>query len=172
MEIEIPEFSLIALIGASSSGKSTFAGKHFLKTEVLSSDFFRAMICDDETDQSVSPEAFELLYSAAEKRLALGKRTVIDATNLQPSDRKRIIELSRAYDVHAAAIVLDVEAEELLRRNASRADSTRRFGKASGALRKRASALRQFLRIKRSTVPRSFIQSSGTIRERCTVPSM
>ena len=122
MKIEIPEFSLIALIGASSSGKSTFAGKNFLKTEVLSSDFFRAMICDDETDQSVSPEAFELLYSAAEKRLALGKRTVIDATNLQPSDRKKIIELSRAYDVHAAAIVLEVEAEELLRRNASRTD--------------------------------------------------
>ena len=142
MEIEIPEFSLIALIGASSSGKSTFAGKHFLKTEVLSSDFFRAMICDDETDQSVSPEAFELLYSAAEKRLALGKRTVIDATNLQPSDRKRIIELSRAYDVHAAAIVLDVEAEELLRRNASRADRNL----SEKVIRKQHEALRKSIR--------------------------
>lgn len=50
MRIEIPEFALVALIGATSSGKTTFAKKHFLPTEILSSDFFRAMVSDDEND--------------------------------------------------------------------------------------------------------------------------
>ena len=81
MRIEIPEFALVAMIGATSSGKTTFAHKHFKDTEVLSSDFFRAMVCDDENDQTVSSDAFELLYFAANKRLDRMKTTVIDATN-------------------------------------------------------------------------------------------
>jgi len=47
--IEIPELALVALIGASGSGKSTLARRHFLPTEVLSSDFFRGLVSDDET---------------------------------------------------------------------------------------------------------------------------
>ena len=82
-QIEIPEFSLVALVGSSSSGKSTFAQKYFKPTEVLSSDFFRSMISDDENDQSISAEAFDLLYYAAKKRLKQMKLTVIDATNIQ-----------------------------------------------------------------------------------------
>ena len=65
MRIEIPEFALVALIGATSSGKSTFAKKHFLPTEILSSDFFRGMVSDDENNQKVSKEAFDLLFYAA-----------------------------------------------------------------------------------------------------------
>ena len=87
MRIEIPEFSLVALIGATSSGKTTFAKKHFLPTEVLSSDFFRGMVSDDEGNQKVSREAFDLLFYAANKRLNLMKTTVIDATNVQPDAR-------------------------------------------------------------------------------------
>ena len=67
--IEVPELCVVALIGGTSSGKSSFAAKHFLPTEVLSSDFFRGMITDDENDQSISADAFELLYYAANKRL-------------------------------------------------------------------------------------------------------
>ena len=88
MRIEIPEFALVALIGATSSGKSTFARKHFLPTEVLSSDYFRAMVSDDENNQDVSREAFDLLFYAANKRLDLMKTTVIDATNVQQTARK------------------------------------------------------------------------------------
>lgn len=41
MKITIPELSLVALIGPTGSGKSTFARKHFRPTEVLSSDYCR-----------------------------------------------------------------------------------------------------------------------------------
>ena len=83
MQIEIPKLSLIVLIGPSGSGKSTFARKHFLPTEVLSSDFFRGMISDDENNQAISAEAFDALHFLAAKRLALGKLTVIDATKFR-----------------------------------------------------------------------------------------
>ncbi len=122
MRIEIPEFALVAMVGASSSGKSSFAGKHFLPTEVLSSDFFRGMVCDDEGSQSATPDAFDVLYYAAEKRLKGMKTTVIDATNVQQSARKKIIELAREHNVHTAAIVLDVPEKVLLERNSKRED--------------------------------------------------
>ena len=88
-QINIPELCLVALIGPSGSGKSTFARQHFLATEVISSDACRAMVSDDENDQTVTSDAFDILYYIAAKRLAAGKLTVIDATNVRPEDRKK-----------------------------------------------------------------------------------
>ena len=88
MRIEIPEFALVALIGATSSGKTSFARRFFKETEILSSDFFRGMVSDNENDQTVSKEAFDLLFYAANKRLNNMKTTVIDATNVQQNARK------------------------------------------------------------------------------------
>lgn len=122
MHIEIPEFALVAMVGVTSSGKTTFANKNFLPTEVLSSDFFRAMISDDENNQKVSADAFDLLYYAANKRLDRMKTTVIDATNVQQSARKNIIDLANKQNVHTVAIVLNLPESELLKRNAARAD--------------------------------------------------
>lgn len=118
--IEIPEFCLVALVGGTSSGKSSFALKHFKPTEVLSSDFFRGMVSDDENSQSVSEDAFDLLYYAANKRLNNMKLTVIDATNIQQSARKQVIDLAREQNVHAAAIVLNLPEEVMQERNKAR----------------------------------------------------
>ena len=118
--IEIPEFCLVALVGASSSGKTSFANRHFKSTEILSSDFFRGMVCDDENSQSVSGEAFDLLYYAANKRLNNMKLTVIDATNIQQTARKQVITLAKEQNVHAAAIVLNLPEELLQERNKTR----------------------------------------------------
>ena len=118
--IEIPEFCLVALVGGTSSGKTSFALRHFKPTEVLSSDFFRGMVCDDENSQSVSGDAFELLYYAAGKRLSNMKLTVIDATNLQRSARQQVIDLAREQNVHAAAIVLNLPEEIMQERNKAR----------------------------------------------------
>lgn len=120
MRIEIPEFSLVAMVGATSSGKTTFANNKFKPTEVLSSDFFRAMVSDDENNQKVSGEAFDTLFYVAKKRLDLMKLTVIDATNLQQSSRKQIIDFARENNVHSVAIVLNVPENILLERNNAR----------------------------------------------------
>lgn len=142
MRIEIPEFALVAMIGATSSGKTTFARKHFLPTEVLSSDFFRGMIADNENDQTVSSDAFELLYYAANKRLDRMKTTVIDATNLQQSARKQVIELAHKQNVHSVAIVLNLPEKELLARNAAREDR----GYPERVVRKHCSDLKRSIR--------------------------
>lgn len=119
MRIEIPEFALVALVGTTSSGKSTFAAKHFLPTEVLSSDVCRGIVSDDCNDQSATEDAFDLLYYAAQKRLSRMKTTVIDATNVQQSARKRILSLAREQHVHSVAIVLNLPEKTLLERNAA-----------------------------------------------------
>ncbi|MDE5737106.1 MAG: polynucleotide kinase-phosphatase [Oscillospiraceae bacterium] len=120
MRIEIPELAVVAMIGATSSGKTSFAKKYFKQTEVLSSDCFRAMICDDETAQDVSQDAFHLLYQTANQRLKYGKLTVIDATNLQQNARKQVITLAKEQNVHSVAIVLDLPEKVLLERNQAR----------------------------------------------------
>ena len=118
--ITLPELCLVAMVGGTSSGKTSFANKYFKHTEVLSSDFFRGMICDNENDQSVSSEAFDLLYYAANKRLRGGKLTVVDATNIQPDARKKLLDIAREQNVHSAAIVLDLPEKVLAERNKNR----------------------------------------------------
>src|ERR1700674_3002292 len=106
MQISIPKLSLVVLVGPSGSGKSTFAKKHFLPTEVLSSDTCRGLLCDEENNQAATKDAFELLHFIASKRLALGRLTVIDATNVQPESRRPFVALARQYHCLPAAIVL------------------------------------------------------------------
>jgi protein phosphatase len=124
--IEIPELALVALIGASGSGKSTLARRHFLPTEVLSSDFFRGLVSDDENDQSSTHDAFDALYYMLGKRLARGKLTVVDATNVRAEDRKRLIDQARTYHCFAVAIVVNTPERVCQERNSKRPD--RDFG--------------------------------------------
>ncbi len=72
MKLSIPELSLVVLIGASGSGKSTFAHAHFQRTEVLSSDFCRGLVSDNENDQSATDDAFAVLHFIVSRRLAAG----------------------------------------------------------------------------------------------------
>ena len=126
MTLTIPELSLVVLIGPSGCGKSTFARKQFQPTEVLSSDFCRSLVSDDENDQSVTKEAFEVLHFVASKRLAAGKLTVVDATNVQPEARKPLVALARQFHVLPVAIVLNLPERVCADRNKARAD--RAFG--------------------------------------------
>ena len=126
MTIEIPKLSLVVLIGPSGSGKTTFARRHFRPTEILSSDACRAMVGDDPNDQSVTKDAFEVLRFITAKRLALGRLTVIDATNVQPEARRPLVELARQYHCLPVAIVLDLPERVCQERNSARND--RDFG--------------------------------------------
>ena len=125
-ELAIPELSLVVLIGVSGSGKSTFGRAHFRPTEVISSDFCRGLVSDDENDQSATPEAFELLHYIIGKRLKAGRLTVADATNVQPEARKQLVAVAREHDVLPVAIVLDVPEGVCAARNAQRPE--RDFG--------------------------------------------
>src|SRR6185312_8373087 len=127
MQIKMPEFSVVALIGVSGSGKSTFGKRFFKSTEVLSSDFCRGLVSDNENDQSATGDAFNVLYHIAGKRLSRRKLTVIDATNVQKEARKEILRLAKEYHCFAVAIVLNVPERVATDRNANRPD--RQFGK-------------------------------------------
>ncbi len=124
MHITLPELALVLLVGPSGAGKSTFAQCHFLPTEVISSDQCRAMVCDDENDQSATADAFEILHLIAAKRLKAGRFTVIDATNVQPEARKSLLKLARQYYLPTVAIVLDMPLAVCLERNTRRRDRT------------------------------------------------
>jgi protein phosphatase len=126
MKITLPELSLVVLIGASGSGKSTFARKNFHSFEVLSSDFCRGLVSDDENNQTASSDAFDVLYYIAAKRLAVGKLTVIDATNVYPEDRKKLLALAREYHFFSVAIAFNLPEELCHQRNQQRPD--RQFG--------------------------------------------
>ncbi|OXM68055.1 polynucleotide kinase-phosphatase [Amycolatopsis vastitatis] len=126
MKLTVPDMALVVLVGASGSGKSTFARTHFAPTQVLSSDFFRGLVADDENDQSASADAFDALHYIAGKRLAAGRTTVIDATNVQRASRASLVKLAKEHDVLPTAIVLDVPIAVCAARNASRPD--RDFG--------------------------------------------
>lgn len=127
MEIRIPEYSLIVLIGASGSGKSTFAQRHFKPSEILSSDYLRGVVSDDETSQDATEDAFDVLHYILEKRLRNKKLTVIDATNVQQEARKGLRRLAKKYHTLVGAIVFDMPEALCHERNEARPD--RNFGR-------------------------------------------
>lgn len=122
--IELPSPALVVLVGASSAGKTTFAARHFAPGEVLSGVAHRALVGGDEHDQTGTTSAFAALHRAASQRLAQGLLTVIDATSVRPHDRQALVQLARAHDLPAVAIVLDLPRAALEARHAARADRT------------------------------------------------
>ncbi len=120
MKLEIPEFSLVLLVGISGAGKSTFANRFFAETEVLSSDAFRAMVCDDESSLEATTDAFNALHHLAEIRLRRGKLTVIDATNVQAAARKPLFDLANKWHAMKVVICLATPEQVCEERNSTR----------------------------------------------------
>jgi protein phosphatase len=140
--VTIPELALVVLVGPSGSGKSTFARKHFKSTEVLSSDFCRGLVSDDENDQTATNTAFEVLHFIASKRLKAGRLTVVDATNVQVEARKPLVALAREYHVIPVAIVFNLSERLCQDRNRDRPDRT--FG--PHVVRQQSQQLRRSIR--------------------------
>lgn len=111
---------MILLIGPSGAGKSTFAARHFKQTEIISSDRCRAMVCDDESDQSFNGAAFGLLHHIARVRLEARRLAVIDATNLETRARRRLLRIAGDKGVPSVAIAFDIPLEKCLERNLTR----------------------------------------------------
>ena len=144
--INIPELSLVILVGASGAGKSSFARKHFKETEIISSDYCRGLVSDDESDITCSADAFDVLHFIAATRMKRGNLTVIDATNVNPQDRKTLVKLAREHHFLPVSIVIDLPWKVCHERNQERPN--RQFGKHivmkhSGALRRGLRSLRK-----------------------------
>ena len=122
MILRIPADAMVVLIGPSGSGKSTFAARHFVPTEVLSSDELRAMVADDASDQTATDAAFELLHTALTMRLARRRLTVVDATSVEGWARERLLAVARRLGRPTAAIVFNLPLAICLERNATRTD--------------------------------------------------
>jgi predicted kinase len=120
--LRLPSDAVVVLIGPSGAGKSTFAARHFTKTQVLSSDAFRGIVSDDPTDQTATDPAFELLHAALGLRLARGRLTVVDATNVEGWARERLLAVARKHRRPAVAIVFDLPLATCLERAAARTD--------------------------------------------------
>ena len=121
MQISLPDPSFVLLVGPSGSGKSTFARRHFRSSEVLSSDFCRALVCDDEANQAATDDAFELLHLIVSKRLQRRRTTVIDATNVQVSARRPLALAARKWGIPLVAILFRLPEEVCQQRNRQRA---------------------------------------------------
>jgi polynucleotide kinase-phosphatase len=157
MELTIPNLSLVVLVGCSGSGKSTFARAHFAPTEILSSDFCRGLVANDENAQDATVDAFDVLHYIAGKRLTRGLLTVVDATNVQPESRKPLVALAREFDVLPVAIVLNLPEQECRDRNKQRPD--RQFGPY--VVRNQVAQLRRSLRgLQREGFRHVFVLSS------------
>src|SRR4029077_20059893 len=110
--------------------------------EILSSDYCRGLVSDDENNQAASKDAFEVLHFIAAKRLAAGRLTVVDATNVQPEARQPLVALARRYHCLPVAIVLNLPEKVCHERNRLRDE--RDFG--PHVVRQQHAQLRRSLR--------------------------
>lgn len=120
MALKLPAPSLLVLVGASGSGKSTWAAEHFANTEIISSDSLRALVGAGEDDQSASAAAFDVLERIVDERLRRGLTTVIDTLGLHDESRARWISKARAAGIPVHAVVFDTPPTVCEARNRSR----------------------------------------------------
>jgi predicted kinase len=118
--VRVPDDALVVVVGAAGSGKSTFAARHFRPDEILSSDAYRAVLAGDPADLTVTREAFARLHADLDRRLAAGRLTVVDATNVQGWARRELLAAAARHGRAAVAIVLAYPLSVSLARNAAR----------------------------------------------------
>ena len=145
MRLELQDPSLVVLVGAPGAGKSTLADRLFAPGLLLSSDAFRASISGDPGDQRVTRAAFSILHRELARRMASGRATVIDATNVTAYARRGLVRRAVAANVPAVALILDLPPALVLARNATREGRIVPSDVVSGHLRDLAHSLRRGL---------------------------
>ena len=115
--IAIPNRTLLVLCGPAGSGKSTFAALRFVPTNIVSSDYCRAMICDDENNQQVNRDTFDLFHYIIQKRMYLGRFTVADSTALRADARRRLRAQSRHFGYYGCLLIFNTPPDVCLARD-------------------------------------------------------
>lgn len=121
-QITIPDFCMVLLVGASGSGKTTFARRHFKPTEIVSLDACRGLVDDDENNLDATADASHLVHTIVETRLKRRKLVVVDAANVRKEDRARLVAIAKSYHASPIAMVIDPGEETCLARNEPRED--------------------------------------------------
>ena len=115
--ITVPRRTLLVLCGQAGSGKSTFAAQRFLPTNIVSSDFCRALISDDENNQQVNRDTFDLFYYIIQKRMYLGRFSVADSTALRSDTRRRLRIQSRQSGYYGCLLIFNTPLDVCLARD-------------------------------------------------------
>lgn len=126
--ITVPQRALVVLSGPAGAGKSTFAQriihKHrdrgFRPTMIVSSDQCRAMVSDDENNQQVNRDTFDLFHYIIHKRMFQNRFTIADSTALQPEARQRLLGLAERHNYHTCLIVFAIPPEICAHRDRQR----------------------------------------------------
>ena len=126
--LTIPSPSLVVMVGAAGSGKTTFCLRNFRSRQIVSSDACRATLAGDAADQGVTPAAFALAHARAAERLRRGRLTVFDATSVEPGARRALLRLAERHHLPAVACVLHLPVETCSVQDRFRPD--RRVGRA------------------------------------------
>ena len=116
----LPSPCLVVLVGASGSGKSSWAAEHFAPDQVVSSDRLRAVVGEGEEDLTASEDAFGLLDQIVEHRLRRRLTTVVDTLGLDPARRAAWVGLARQHGLATAAVVFATPVGECRARNRAR----------------------------------------------------
>ena len=118
--LPLPDPALVVLVGASGSGKSTWAAARFRATEIVSSDALRGIVGSGPADMDASTDAFDLLETILAARIGRRLTTVVDTTGLDTTRRLAHLARARAAGLPAVAVVVDTDAAVCRRRNAER----------------------------------------------------
>jgi F420-dependent oxidoreductase-like protein len=120
-EIRVPSPALVVLVGASGSGKSTWAAANSRPGEVVSSDDIRQQVGESTHDQRANKDVFELVDEIVRRRLARKLFTIVDATSLDDDGRAKYRQLAADAGVPCIAIAFPTDAATCRKRNNARA---------------------------------------------------
>ena len=120
MELRLPAPCLVVLVGASSSGKSTWAAGTFRETEIVSSDRLRGVVGAGEDDQQAGAAAFSILEQIVVERMRRRLTTVVDTLGFDRDNRRRWAGLAHEAGLPAFVVVFDTPADQARARNTER----------------------------------------------------
>jgi predicted kinase len=129
LTITIAERTLIVLCGPAGCGKSTFAqrlvqehrNQGLVPTMIVSSDHCRTLVSDDENNQQVNRDAFDLFHYIIHKRMFQNRLSIADSTALQPIARHRLLALAQQHHYPTCLLVFNISPQTCLQRDSRRA---------------------------------------------------
>jgi len=93
----------------------------------LSSDKMRGILFGDENSQQNPGLVFGVLKREADKAMKEGKNCIIDATNLNPRDRRDWITIAKKYDAKVVAYVIERDKATILKQQEKRKSEGGRY---------------------------------------------